>query len=64
MITLLRPSNYSSSRASEYTGRSIDTKPIHVENGSSFEEVDTGRVYYYDAENNQWLEGKRNIWLH
>lgn len=51
MITLYRPANYNNPRASEYTGRSIDTKPVDVENGSMFTEIDTGRSYKFDAEN-------------
>ena len=58
MITLYRPANYNNPRASEYTGRSIDTKPNHVENGAIYKEMDTGRVYRYDKENNRWIEVK------
>ena len=32
-------------------GRSIYTKPTDVENGASYIEIDTGRVYRYDKEN-------------
>ncbi len=56
MITLYRPSGYDSPRASCYTGRSIDDKPLNVENGSTFKEIDTGRVFRYDKENNIWIE--------
>lgn len=46
-------------------GLSTDTKPIGtytdksgkvflLENGSSFEEMDTDKKYLYDAENQQW----------
>lgn len=52
MITLYRPSGYDSSRASSFAGRSIDDKPLNVENGSTFKEIDTGRVFRYDKENN------------
>lgn len=58
MITLYRPYGYDGIRASAYCGRSIDSKPIHVENGATFKELDTGRIYYYDRENNKWLEGR------
>ena len=44
MITLYRPSGYDSPRASSFAGRSVDDKPLDVENGSSFKEIDTGRV--------------------
>ena len=56
MITLYRPANYNNPRASEFTGRSIDTKPNDVENGAIYKEIDTGRVYRYDKENNRWIE--------
>ena len=59
MITLYRPSNYSSPRAPSFSGRSIDTKPTDVENGAVYREIDTGRVYRYDAENKRWYESRR-----
>ena len=58
MITLYRPSGYDSPRASSFAGRSIDDKPLDAENGSSFKEIDTGRVFRYDKENNIWIEQK------
>ena len=58
MITLYRPSGYDSTRASSFAGRSVDDKPLDAENGSSFKEIDTGRVFRYDKENNLWIEQK------
>ena len=58
MITLYRPSGYDSPRASSFAGRSVDDKPLDAENGSSFKEIDTGRVFRYDKENNLWIEQK------
>lgn len=58
MITLYRPSGYDSPRASSFAGRSVDDKPLDVENGSSFKEINTGRVFRYDKENNLWIEQK------
>ena len=58
MITLYRPSGYDSPRASSFAGRSVDDKPLDVENGSTFKEIDTGRVFRYDKENNLWIEQK------
>lgn len=58
MITLYRPSGYDSPRASSFAGRSVDDKPLDVENGSSFKEIDTGRMFRYDKENNLWIEQK------
>ena len=58
MITQYRPSYYQSPRASSFAGRSVDDKPLNVENGSTFKEIDTGRVFRYDKENNIWIEQK------
>ena len=58
MITLYRSSGYDSPRASSFAGLSVDDKPLDVENGSSFKEIDTGRVFRYDKENNLWIEQK------
>ena len=58
MITQYRPSYYQSPRASSFAGLSVDDKPLDVENGSSFKEIDTGRVFRYDKENNLWIEQK------
>ena len=58
MITLYRPSGYDSPRATSFAGLSVDDKPLDVENGSSFKEIDTGRVFRYDKENNLWIEQK------
>lgn len=60
MITLYRPSGYDSPRVPCFAGRSIDTKPTNIENGAIFKEIDTGRIYRYDKENNLWIEGKIN----
>lgn len=58
MITQYRPSNYQSPRASSFAGLSVDDKPLDVENGSSFKEIDTGRVFRYDKENTLWIKQK------
>ena len=58
MITQYRPSYYQSPRASSFAGCSVDDKPLDVENGSIFKEIDTGRVFRYDKENNIWIEWK------
>lgn len=40
-----------------YYGLSTDTKPMDgVDNGALFVEMDTGKVYLYDAEGAEWLE--------
>lgn len=58
MITQYRPSYYQSPRVSSFAGLSVDDKPLNVENGSSFKEIDTGRIFRYDKENNLWIEQK------
>ena len=37
-------------------GLSADAKPTDIPNGSTFLEMDTGKVYAFDAENTQWRE--------
>ena len=41
---------------STYTGLSTDTKPIDVNNGTAFLEMDTGTIYFYDSGSEEWLE--------
>jgi hypothetical protein len=36
--------------------KSTDTKPVSAPNGSSLVEMDTGKVYFFDADSNQWSE--------
>lgn len=40
-------------------GLSTDEKPTEaynkdIDNGSTFMEIDTGDIYFYDKENNEW----------
>lgn len=58
MITQYRSAYSNAPKAPTFSGRSIDSKPANVENGAVYKEIDTGRVYRYDAENNRWHEGK------
>lgn len=40
-----------------YYGLSTDTKPTTgIGNGSVFIEMDTGKAFFFDAENSLWLE--------
>ena len=43
-------------REIELRGLSTDDKPTTVENGTTFIEIDTGKVYIFDKENTQWKE--------
>lgn len=43
----------------ELRGLSTDTKPTqigenYIDNGSTFIEIDTGDIYMFDLENNEW----------
>lgn len=45
----------------ELRGLSTDTKPTEINgktinNGSTFVEIDTGKIYFYDLENEEWKE--------
>lgn len=45
----------------ELRGLSLDDKPttiddVNIANGSTFIEIDTGKIYMYDLQNTQWLE--------
>lgn len=45
----------------ELRGLSTDTKPTEINgktinNGSTFVEIDTGKIYFYDLESEEWKE--------
>ena len=42
----------------QFAGLSTDTKPTgdSVQNGSSYIEMDTGKLYFFDAEGSEWKE--------
>ena len=40
----------------DFIGLSSDPKPTGVPNTSSFYEMDTKKLYLYDAQNGAWLE--------
>lgn len=45
-----------------YYGLSTDEKPsgVNVKNGSRFVEMDSNKLYFYDAANAAWLEWGEN----
>ena len=56
-----RPMNNENNILVELRGLSTDEKPLEIngkviENGSSFIEIDTGKIYMYDLENQEWNE--------
>ena len=41
----------------QFAGLSTDSKPTEgVPNGATFVEMNTGKLYFYDAANEQWRE--------
>lgn len=41
----------------QYAGLHDDSKPTEgISNGSVFIEMDTGKIYFYDSENETWRE--------
>ena len=41
---------------STFYGLSTDAKPAACGNGSCFVEMDSGKLYFYDADTPQWIE--------
>lgn len=66
MITISKTENNRHDQSDTYTmlelkGLSTDTKPtkmgvFNIDNGSTFIEIDTGKIYLYDLENEEWKE--------
>ena len=64
MITYYKKSNTITKRDQnelEVRGLSTDEKPTKIDgkdtpNGTIFLEIDTGKIYMYDLENEQWKE--------
>ena len=47
----------SSGESTTFFGLSSDAKPVDgTKNGNAFIEMDTGKVYFFDAANSQWRE--------
>lgn len=61
MMTVERIAGQTDGRSSEFRGLSTDTKPTtangkDVENGSTYLEMDTSKVYGYSKSNDTWYE--------
>lgn len=55
MITLGRAAYQNEECAPKFQGLSTDEKPVdYINNGAYFEEIDTGKIYRFDAENQEW----------
>lgn len=60
MITYTGNSKTEKDYQYDFEGLSTDTKPTiedfpSMRNGSSFFEMDTKKLYFYDADNEQWV---------
>ena len=60
MVSLYRAAYQSQPRALSYSGVSTVEKPINIENGSWFIEIDTGDIYRYDGQYNIWHVQPKN----
>ena len=66
MISIYQNSNVITNKEGEFKGLefrglSTDTKPTQIDgkdipNGTLFIEIDTGKVFLYDLENEEWKE--------
>ncbi len=56
MITKVSDSDIQGNAIYNCYGLSADAKPLDVTNASVFYEMDTKKVYMFDAENKVWLE--------
>lgn len=65
MITILKSNEQvlknGKGNAIEFRGLSTDTKPTtlndeDINNGSTFIEIDTGKIYFYDLDSKEWME--------
>ena len=62
MITISKTENsFNDYILAELRGLSTDDKPtaideLKIANGSTFIEIDTGKIYFYDLENELWKE--------
>lgn len=55
MITVYETHGYRCTSRDMY-GLSTDTKPTNVGNASTFYEMDTKKLFMFDAQNRVWLE--------
>ncbi len=52
---------FSTDKPMELFGKSTDEKPVEkfkntkIPNGSTFLEMDTGDIFFYDSDNNTWV---------
>ena len=60
MYTLVKADGQVENNACEYRGKSTDNKDVllstGIPKGSTFYEMDTTKLFMYDAEEKQWIE--------
>ena len=66
MVTITKTNYETTDKSGKYfigdlAGLSTDTKPTEIENmkignGSTFIEINTGKIFFYDLQNEQWKE--------
>lgn len=66
MVTIVKTNYETTDKSGKYfigdlAGKSTDTKPTEIEdmkvgNGCTYIEVDTGDIYIYDLENEEWTK--------
>lgn len=57
MVTLDKVGGQFTTNCAEFKGLSTDTKPTdNVPNGSTFYEMNTGKIFMFDEENETWIE--------
>lgn len=60
MVTYNSPSNTGTKTVYDFNGLSTDDKPLiadfpDMENGSTFMEIDTKKLYFYNADADAWV---------
>lgn len=59
MLTIIKKetnSNDGNKSILEFRGLSTEKPTENIPNGSVFIEIDTSKIYFYDAENQEWKE--------
>lgn len=56
MVTPANDGELTVNTALDLRGLSTDPKPTNVPNGSTVWEMDTGKIFAFDKENNLWRE--------
>ena len=64
MITTKRAAYSDLEIPAEWQGLSTDLKPLlNVYNGDNFQDIDTGDLWFYDEQNEHWINKDKGIWV-